>query len=157
MKPRPHQHFFARIAFQITEHVGSPISVMFHTIMFALAFTLPFFGVPFDRMLLVLTTIVSLEAIYLSIFIQMTVNRHSEQMEEVSEDIDDIQEDVKEISEDIDVIQEDVEDLSEGIITEEIEEEFSVVPQNASQEKLEKIERTLEMLLSELKTIRAKD
>ena len=41
--------------------------------------------------MLILTTIVSLEAIYLSIFIQMSVNHHSYRLDEVSEDIEDIQ------------------------------------------------------------------
>ena len=37
------------------------------------------FGINFDRVLLILTTIVSLEAIYLSIFIQFTkVNKNAE-------------------------------------------------------------------------------
>ena len=38
-----------------------------------------------------LTTAVSLEAIYLSIFIQMTVNRNTQSLEEVEEDIEGIQ------------------------------------------------------------------
>lgn len=50
-------------------------------------------------MLLVLTTVVSLEAIYLSIFIQMTVNHQARELAELSEDVDEIQEDIEEISE----------------------------------------------------------
>lgn len=46
--------------------------------------------------MLILTTAVSLEAIYLAIFIQMTVNRTSESLEEVEEDIEDLQEDIEE-------------------------------------------------------------
>ena len=70
-----------------------------------------FFGVSSADILLLLTTIVSLEAIYLAIFIQMTVNRHSEELEEVSEDIEEIQEDVGEIQKDVDEIQENVGDI----------------------------------------------
>ena len=69
------------------------------------------FGFSSSDILLVLTTIVSLEAIYLSIFIQMTVNKHAEELEEVSEDIEEIQEDVDEIQKDVDEIQEDVEEI----------------------------------------------
>src|SRR3989344_5054930 len=64
-----------------------------------------------SNILLILTTVVSLEAIYLSIFIQMSVNRHSQELEEVSEGIEEIQEDVDEIQKDVDEIQEDVEEI----------------------------------------------
>ena len=57
--------------------------------------------------LLILTTIVSLEAIYLAIFIQMTVNRQAESLAEVEEDLEDIEEDIEDISQDIDEIQQD--------------------------------------------------
>jgi len=72
-------------------------------------------GISASDILLILTTIVSLEAIYLAIFIQMTVNKHSEELEEVSEDIGEIQEDVEEIQKDVDEIQEDVEDIQEEV------------------------------------------
>lgn len=89
---------------KMTEWVGSTSSIVVHTALFALAFILPFFGFPFDRMLLILTTAVSLEAIYLVIFIQMTVNRNTESLEEVEHDIDEIQEDIDEIIEDVDEV-----------------------------------------------------
>ena len=73
-------------------------------------------------MLLVLTTVVSLEAIYLAIFIQMSVNKSHEHIEdlkedvtEIQEDIEYIQEDIEEISEDIDEIQEDIDEIQEDI------------------------------------------
>jgi len=69
--------------------------------------------VSFDRMLLVLTTLVSLEAIYLAIFIQMSINQTTESLEEVEHDIDEIQEDIDEIQEDVDEIQEDFEEITE--------------------------------------------
>lgn len=90
-----------------TKWIGSTASLLFHTALFVLAFILPVFGVAFDRMLLVLTTIVSLEAIYLAIFIQMSVNKNSADIEEIQEDIEEIQEDVDEIQEDIEEIEED--------------------------------------------------
>ncbi len=93
--------------------IGSTYSLFFHTIFFIVMIALAFTSIGFDKVMLVLTTIVSLEAIYLSIFIQMTVNRHSEELEEVSEDIDEIQEDVEEIQKDVDEIQEDVEEIQE--------------------------------------------
>ena len=98
---------------KITHWIGSAESIVIHTIFFVAIFSLRFFGVAASDILLILTTIVSLEAIYLSIFIQMTVNRHTEELEEVSEDIEEIQEDVEEIQEDVDEIQEDVEEIQE--------------------------------------------
>jgi uncharacterized membrane protein len=67
--------FLEKIAIRATRWVGSTQSLLVHTVLFLVAFILVAVGVPVDRVLLVLTTIVSLEAIYLSIFIQMSVNR----------------------------------------------------------------------------------
>ena len=90
---------------KLTHWIGSPQSIILHTIFFVAIFSLHFFGFSSSDVLLILTTLVSLEAIYLSIFIQMTVNRHAEELEEVSEDIEEIQEDVEEIQEDVEEIQ----------------------------------------------------
>ena len=61
-----------------------------------------------DQILLVLTTILSFEAIYLSIFIQMSVNRHENALKVVGDDVAEIQEDITGIEADIEEIQEDV-------------------------------------------------
>jgi septal ring factor EnvC (AmiA/AmiB activator) len=102
-----------------TKWIGSTTSLIVHTIFFVLSFGLPLFGViSFERMLLVLTTIVSLEAIYLSIFIQMSVNKNSQDIEIIQEDIGEIEEDIGEIQKDVDEIQEDVDEIQED--TEEL-------------------------------------
>ena len=90
-----------KASFRVTKFIGTPLSVFIHTLVFLGAFSLRFVGVRFDDILLVLTTLVSLEAIYLSIFIQMSVNKTAESLEAVGDDIEDIQEDVEDISEDI--------------------------------------------------------
>ena len=95
---------------KITRWIGSPQSIVVHTVFFIAIFSLRFFDIPSADILLILTTLVSLEAIYLSIFIQMTVNKHGEELEEVSEDIGEIQEDVDEIQKDVVEIQEDFEE-----------------------------------------------
>lgn len=113
--------FLVRLTDGVMWWIGSIPSLIVHSLLFITAFSLPFFGlVDFDKMLLVLTTVLSLEAIYLAIFIQMSVNRSQEHIEdlkedvgEIQEDIEDIQEDIEEISEDIDDIQEDIEDIAE--------------------------------------------
>ena len=99
----------------ITDWIGSTKSLLVHTLFFIGIFILYFLGFEFDTLMLFLTTIVSLEAIYLAIFIQMTVNRNTQSLQEVEEDIDEIQEDVEEIEKDIDEIQEDVEGMEKDI------------------------------------------
>lgn len=85
---------------RITSWVGSPPSFVVHTALFIVSFVLPLVHLAtWSTMLLVLTTVVSLEAIYLAIFIQMSVNRQARELEEISEDVDEIQEDIEEISE----------------------------------------------------------
>jgi len=130
----PHEkiEFLERMADGITSWIGSIPSLIIHTLLFITSFLLPVFGiVDVDKMLLVLTTVLSLEAIYLSILIQMSVNKSHEKIEdiqedieEISEDIEDIQEDIEEISEDLEEISEDIEEISEDIedIQEDIEE-----------------------------------
>ena len=114
-----------KIANGIIWWVGSIQSLVFHTIFFIISFALPIFNiVEFEHMLLVLTTVVSLEAIYLAIFIQMSVNKSTEHIEDLKEDVNEIQEDIDEIQEDIEEIQEDVEEIQEDIdeIQEDVEE-----------------------------------
>jgi low affinity Fe/Cu permease len=113
-----------RIALGATKYIGSSTSLVIHTLLFVGIFSLQWFGFSFDQIMLILTTAVSLEAIYLSIFIQMTVNQHAQKIEEVSDDVEDIGEDVEEISRDIDSIQEDVKEISEDVeeISEDVED-----------------------------------
>lgn len=95
--------------------VGSVQSLIVHTILFISAFLFALFGAPLDTVLLVLTTVVSLEAIYLAIFIQMSVNRQALSLENVEDDIDEMQEDIEEISDDIEEISDDIDELSEDV------------------------------------------
>ncbi len=143
-----------KVALSVTRWVGSPASIVVHSILFLGSFALAFFGFfAFERMLLVLTTIVSLEAIYLSIFIQMTINYTTAEIvevgkdiNEIQEDIDEMQEDVEEIQEDVDELQEDVEDISEDV--EEMSEEDAADEKSEAEDK-----RTLAMMQSDLKKL----
>jgi peptidoglycan hydrolase CwlO-like protein len=126
-------------ALALTRWIGSPQSVAVHTVAFVASFGVVTLGVlSFDRMLLVLTTLVSLEAIYLSLFIQMTVNYQAASLEEVEQDIDEIQED-------IDEIQEDVGELAEEIVEEE--------QQNLT---LEQIHQGLQKLIQDVERLQQK-
>ncbi len=160
--------------------IGSISSLIIHTLLFAGAFLLSVFElIAWETMLLVLTTIVSLEAIYMAIFIQIAVNRNTEQLRAVEEDIDEIQEDVEELGEDVEDIQEDIEEISEDIdeiqedvedMTEEEKEENAKAVETEKRERREKKERkernekeilerlTLDVhkLIAELEALRSK-
>lgn len=115
----------SRTTERITRSVGSIPSLFVHTAIFVAAFVSVPLGIfDLDTVLLVLTTLLSLEAIYLAIFIQMTVNENTESLREVEEGIDEIQEDVEELGEDLDEIQEDIEEITEdvGEMQEDLEE-----------------------------------
>ena len=134
-----------KLSTKFIKWIGSPSSLLVHTIFFIVMIYLAFSNIDFDKVMLVLTTIVSLEAIYLSIFIQMTVNKHGEELEEVSEDIDEIQKDVDEIQEDVDEIQKDVDEIQEDV--EDIEEEKPKII-------FEKIEKNLQDLIAEISELK---
>ncbi len=113
-----------KLSMRATQSIGSVESLLVHTVVFVVAFLSVLFGVSFDRVLLVLTTVLSLEAIYLAIFIQMTVNQNTLQLRVVERDIEELSEDLEEISEDIEGIEKDIEEIQEDMeeISEDIEE-----------------------------------
>lgn len=134
-------------ALAVTRWVGSPTSIVIHSVLFIGAFLATLDGIiPFDRMLLFLTTIVSLEAIYLSIFIQMTINYTTQSIQEVEEDIGEIQEDIGEIQEDVDELQEDVEEIAEEDESEKKEEVQEKITLDAIQSDLRKLMEHVEQL-----------
>ncbi len=110
-----------KLALSVTRGVGSIWSIIIHTILFLGAFVSIFFGANLEKILLILTTIVSLEAIYLSIFIQMSVNHQAKALANVEQDIDEISQDVESIAVDVEEIQENVEDIADDV--EEMQEE----------------------------------
>jgi low affinity Fe/Cu permease len=122
------------IADKFTTWLGSPVSIVVHTLLFAAAFALVGFGVPLDTVLLTLTTAVSLEAIYLALFIQMSVNKNTRSLADVEEDIEEIAEDVEGIEKDIDEIQEDVEGIEKDI--DEIQEDVDEIEKDDAEDDL---------------------
>jgi peptidoglycan hydrolase CwlO-like protein len=118
-------------ALTLTRYLGTPLSLIVHSIFFVGIFGLLIFGVPLDDVMLLLTTAVSLEAIYLSLFIQMSVNK-------ASADIDEIQEDVEEMGEDVEDIQ-----------TAQNEEE-----QDSNTDTLEGIEENMTKIIKEIESLK---
>jgi uncharacterized membrane protein len=170
-----------KIAIRATRWVGSVQSLIVHTLLFIACLILVLLGINFDKILLVLTTLVSLEAIYLSIFIQMSVNRQGRRLREVSRDIEEIQEDVEDIQEgvenieqdvdeiqkdvegiekDVDEIQKDVDEIQEDVegIGEEVEElaDEDTIDEALDAERLKRIENNLQELLGEIGKLKKK-
>ena len=142
----------------MTGWIGSIPSLIVHTIAFIVIFGLLFFDVTLNVVLLILTTAVSLEAIYMAIFIQMTVNRNTQSLEAVEEDIDDIQEDVEGIEKDIDEIHVDVEGLEKDVdeIQEDVGEMTAEETRADHAKSLEKIEQGLAKIMGEIEVLRRK-
>ena len=148
MKPAPHP------IERLTVWIGSVTSLIVHTIVFASAFLIAVIGLAsWDTVLLVVTTLVSLEAIYLAIFIQMSVNRAQQSLAEVEADVAGIEEDIEEISEDIEGIEKDVADIEEGI--EEISEDIEGIEKDVAdiEENIEEVSEDIEELQDEVEEL----
>lgn len=122
------------IAERFTSWLGSTTSIVVHTIVFMAAFAMVLFGAPLNSVLLILTTAVSLEAIYLALFIQMSVNKNTKSLADVEEDIEEIAEDVEEIAEDVEGIEKDIDEIQEDV--EGIEKDIDEI-----QEDVDEIEK----------------
>lgn len=150
---------------RIVGGMGSVPSLFAHTLVFVAFFLAAWLNfISLDSMLLILTTLVSLEAIYLSLLIQMTVNENTRALREVEEDIDEIQEDVEGLGEDIEDIQEDIEEISEDIdeIQEDVEEmteeekevEAERVRAVSKADSLEKLTEDVRRILKDLEELK---
>src|SRR3989338_5006132 len=136
MNPKNSPRKIQNTALAFTRWVGSPTSLVIHTLVFIGFFVAVKTSlIAYNEMLLILTTIVSLEAIYLSIFIQMTINYTTQELVEVGEDIEELQENIGEIQEDMGEIQEDVGALQENV--EEISEDVGEIAEEAGEEGAE--------------------
>jgi TolA-binding protein len=144
--------------------IGSIPSLVFHSIIFTcfLVLTLALASSR-DTILLVWNTLVSLEAIYLAIFIQFSVNRNTVSLREVEEDIDEIQEDVEDLGEDLDEIQEDIEEMSEDV--EEMQEDLEELNEEETAEdemhrthaaNIDKLTEDIRRVLKDLETLKEK-
>lgn len=99
-----------RLSTLIPRLIGSMNSLIAHTIIFIVSYLLIFIGFNQEMVFDALTNVVSLEAIYLSIFILMSANLQLKKLHDVADNVKEIQEDVDEIQEDVKEIQEDQED-----------------------------------------------
>ena len=132
--------------------IGSMNSLIAHTIIFIVSYLLIFIGFNQEMVFDALTNVVSLEAIYLSIFILMSANLQlkklhdvADNVKEIQEDVDEIQDDVKEIQEDVDEIQEDVKEIQEDQEDDDDQDD-----------KLNKILDDIKTVLKEVEALKAK-
>lgn len=136
------------LSFQITNYIGTPMSVIVHTVIFGSFFSLVFFGISINLVLLILTTVLSVEAIYLALFIQITVNRNTKSLEEVEEDIEEIQEDVEGLEDDVEEISEEIEDIQAEDVKADMQEAEAKIT-------LKNIEDDLEKLVSDIGSLKS--
>jgi low affinity Fe/Cu permease len=140
--------------------VGSPASLALHTIAFIAAFALSILRfVDWGLMLLVLTTVVSLEAIYLAIFIQFSVNRQAASLKGVEADVESIQVDVEELGEHVEGIKEDVEEIQEDVA--EISEDAAAdgaeeIRKKKQVEMLESLTNDVKAMLAQLEALKGR-
>ncbi len=139
---------------RFTAWVGSPASIVAHTIVFVAAFVLVLFDYSVDRILLVLTTAVSLEAIYLALFIQMSVNKNTKSLADVEEDIEDIAEDVEGIEKDIDEIEKDIDEIQEDVEEIEKDDEEDDLHDEATMKSLNELQTHIQKIMDEIQTLK---
>ena len=142
------------IAERFTSWLGSATSIVVHTIAFIAAFALVKFGVALDTMLLTLTTAVSLEAIYLALFIQMSVNKNTKSLADVEEDIEEIAEDVEGIEKDIDEIEKDIDEIQEGVEEIEKDDDDDDLHDEATMVTLNQLQTDMKKLMEDLQTLK---
>lgn len=142
VKKRKHNKKLEEISFKITSWIGTPISIIIHTLFFGGIFLLGFLGVDTESILLILTTAVSLEAIYLAIFIQMSVNRQASSIASLEDDLEDIQDDVEDISEDVEDISEDIDQIQ----AEDDNEEQTQITLTSIEKQLQSVQKELQIL-----------
>jgi len=122
----------------LVKWVGTTNSLVAHTLFFAFSFLSHWiFRLSLESVLLILTTVVSLEAIYLAIFIQRSVNQQSNRLEDVEDALDDVEESLDDVEESID----------------DVEESLSSKAHANLHKTNREISKSLETLISELKDL----
>ncbi|HKS27815.1 MAG TPA: hypothetical protein VJS44_08350 [Pyrinomonadaceae bacterium] len=65
---------FNKVAEQVADKIGSPVSIVLHTLFFIAVYFAPFvYGFSWGEVFDFLTNVVSIEAIYLALFTQLVV------------------------------------------------------------------------------------
>lgn len=110
-----------KTARKITHWLGTPTSIAVHSTFFVIMLLWCWFDkANREQILLFLTMIVSLEAIYQMLFLQMTVNLQATQLKEVQVAMAEVQDSVEEVQGSVAEVQESVEEVQGSV--EEVKE-----------------------------------
>lgn len=90
-----------RIATRIIDWIGTTSSLLLHSIVFLIFMILIISGYQTQTVMLVLTTGLSIEAIYLAIFIQISLNKNNKILEEVCEEVVELKEEENDVISDL--------------------------------------------------------
>ena len=135
--------------------IGTTNSLLVHTLVFALSFLSHWiFGISMESVLLILTTVVSLEAIYLAIFIQRSVNQQATRLDDVEESLDDVEEALDDVEESLDDVEESLDDVEESI--DDVEESLAAKKNLHDHKADEKMRDSIEQIILELKALTEK-
>lgn len=72
---------------KLARWIGSVQSLIIHTILFTGIMSLVLFGIKSTQVLLILTTLGTMEAVYLGIIIQISINRQTAELEDVDREV----------------------------------------------------------------------
>lgn len=81
-------NFFEKLSFKLAKLIGSPLSLLLHTIVFAGFLFFRYIGVINNAVLLILAAVACLEAIYLVIFVQMITKNNTNTLSDIQKKID---------------------------------------------------------------------
>lgn len=119
--------YLERVSLRLTHWIGSPFSLILHTIAFGGFFILRYMGLVPNGVLLILTAAVCLEAIYLVIFIQMMVRKNTRSLIEAQMIIEQIQQEENEthklminllhVTHQVKTIQQDIDTLKKNAVS----------------------------------------
>lgn len=90
-------NFLEKFSFSLAKWIGSPFSLILHTIVFGGFFILRYYGLVSNPVLIALTAAVVLEAIYLVIFIQIIVKNNTTSLTQLQGNVLEIQQEEKEV------------------------------------------------------------
>ncbi len=86
-----------KISYKLAKLIGSPFCLVLHIALFGGFFILRSLGIIPNAVLIMLATVVGLEAIFLIIFVQMSVKNNTKSLIQLQEKIDQIQQEEEEV------------------------------------------------------------
>ena len=89
--------YLEKFSFKLAKWIGSPFSLLLHTIVFGGFFVLRYYGFVSTPVLIALTAAVVLEAIYLVIFIQMVVKNNTNSLTVLQGNVEEIKQEETEV------------------------------------------------------------